>query len=283
MTWYPFKTPPHCGQNRFFIRKLTVVKRIAILIASLYITGCAVGPDFKKPDAPIAEHWLNQNNPELNVDEQADYSDWWEIFDDPVLTALVEKACHQNLNLHLAGHRILEVRAQLGIALGQQYPQTQQLNGSAVYNGLSKNAPNQAIADRDFWDFNLGFDAAWELDFWGRFRRGAESAQATLGASITNYDDILVSLTAEVATFYINLRILQERLVIVRNNVKTQKRSYRIADIRFRNGAVTELDPMQALTLLRDTQATIPALEVGIKQTRYALSTLLGSNYSDPP
>jgi len=255
-----------------------------MLITSLYFTGCAVGPDFKEPDAPIAEHWLNQNNPKLNIDQQVDYSDWWEIFNDPVLTTLVEKAYNQNLNLHIAGLRILETRAQLGIALGQQYPQTQQLNGGAIYSGLSQNAPNQAIADRNFWDYNIGFDAAWEMDFWGRFRRGAESARADYGASITNYDDILVSLTAEVATVYINLRIQQERLAIALNNVKTQKRSYEIANIRFNNGAVSELDPMQALSLLRNTEATIPALEVSIKQTRYALSTLLGmppSNLED--
>ncbi len=224
MTSHPFKTPSHHGQSRFFIRKLSVVKRILILIISLYITGCAVGPDFKKPDAPIAEHWLNQSNPKLNIDQQADYSDWWEVFNDPVLTTLVEKAYNQNLNLHIAGLRILEARAQLGIALGQQYPQTQQLTASGVYNKLSDNGPNLAGADRRIWDFNLGFDAAWELDFWGRFRRGAESAQANFGASITNYDDILVSLTAEVATFYINLRIFQERLAIAQNNVKTQTR-----------------------------------------------------------
>ncbi len=255
---------------------LSTVKKILLIIGCLQISACAVGPDFKKPGAPIADHWLNQNNSVVTNNKQVNYHDWWTIFDDPVLTNLVETAYRQNLNLHLAGLRILEARAQLGIAQGTQYPQTQELNSNATYNTLSKNAANGAGADRRFWDFNVGFDAAWELDFWGRFRRGTESAQANLGASITNYDDILVSLTAEVATVYINLRIFQERLAIAETNVETQNRSYGIADIRFRNGAVTELDPMQALTLLRNTEATIPALETAIKQTRYALSTLLG-------
>ncbi|MCK5122366.1 MAG: efflux transporter outer membrane subunit [Methylococcales bacterium] len=258
------------------MHKSPAIGRLSILITCLLINACAVGPDFKKPDAPISENWLDRNNRNLNVDQKVDYSDWWTIFNDPVLTELVEKAYKQNLNLHIAGLRILETRAQLGIARGQQYPQTQEFTGGAIYNQLSQNAANGAGADRRFWDFNLGFDAAWELDLWGRFRRGAESAQANLGASITNYDDILVSLTAEIARVYINLRTFQERLAIAETNVKTQSRSFDITDIRFRNGAVTELDPMQALTLLRNTEATIPALETAIKQTLYALSTLLG-------
>jgi len=266
----------HFKQKYLFIHKSPAIARLSVLLACLLINACAVGPDFKKPDAPLPENWLDQSKQNLNIDKQVDYSDWWTIFNDPVLTNLVTKAYNQNLNLHIAGLRILEARAQLGIARGQQYPQTQEFKGGAIYNNLSENAANGAGADRRFWDFNLGFDAAWELDLWGRFRRGSESAQANLGATITNYDDILVSLTAEVAVVYINLRTFQERLAIAETNVNTQNRSYDITDVRFRNGAVTELDPMQALTLLRDTEATIPALETAIKQTRYALSTLLG-------
>lgn len=246
-----------CRQQRFLFHKLTTIKRFLIVIICLHINACAVGPDFKQPEAPIAENWLESDNPKLNIDQTADHSDWWTVFNDPVLTNLINKAYEQNLNLQIAGLRILESRAQLGIAQGQQYPQTQEITGGAIYNNLSKNAANIAAADRRFWSFNLGFDAAWELDFWGRFRRGAESAQANFGASLTNYDDILVSLTAEVASVYINLRILQERLAIAENNVKTQKRSYEIANIRFRNGAVTELDPLQALTLLRKDRKSV--------------------------
>lgn len=257
-------------------RSVALSKALLVGLIGLHLGACAIGPDFEQPQAPVAEQWLNAEHPNLDVQTDVDHSQWWEQFNDPVLTTLIENAFAQNLNLQIAGLRILEARAQLGIAQGQQYPQTQQLEGGALYNNLSKNAINVAAADRRFWSFNLGFDAAWELDFWGRFRRGTESAQANFGAALTNYDDILISLTAEVANVYTNLRVLQERLAIAEHNVKTQQRSYEIADVRYRYGAVTELDPMQALTLLRNTEATIPALQTAIKQNRYALSILLG-------
>ncbi|MGR9106737.1 MAG: efflux transporter outer membrane subunit [Gammaproteobacteria bacterium] len=261
--------------NRHGLRPWSNIVRPVLLCAAI-LNGCTLGPDFTKPEAPIADQWVQHKDPAIEQQPSVDYSEWWKVFGDPVLSSLVEKAFHQNLNLQIAGLRILEARAQLGIAIGNQYPQNQQLTGNAIYTTLSKNGPNMALADRHIWDFRLGFDAAWELDFWGRFRRGVEAAQANLGASLTNYDDILVSLTAEVAAVYIGLRTLEERLEIALNNVAIQKRSYEIADIRYRNGAVTQLDPMQALTLLKNTEATIPALEAGIKQTKFALSTLLG-------
>ena len=247
-----------------------------LIFVALLLGGCAVGPDFKNPEAPVPEKWLDHEQDKVVNEQTPDYSSWWTVFDDSVLTALIEKAYNQNLNLQIAGLRILEARAQLGIAAGEQYPQSQALTGGAIYNNLSKNGANLASADRRFWDFKVGFDAAWELDFWGRFRRGVESAQAGLGATLTNYDDILVSLTAEVATVYNRLRTLEQRLHIARENVKIQQRSYEIADIRFKNGAVTELDPMQALSLLRNTEASVPQLQTLIKQSKYAISTLLG-------
>jgi len=141
---------------------------------------------------------------------------------------------------------------------------------------LSGNAPNGAAADRNFWDFNLGFDAAWELDFWGRFRRGVESAAAGMGASITDYDATLVSLTAEVAQVYVQIRALEELIAVTRHNVDIQQRSYEIANAQFEAGTVSELDPQQALSLLSGTQSQVPGLESALNQAKYSLSILLG-------
>ena len=145
----------------------------------------------------------------------------------------------------------------------------------ATYTSPSDNTAGSAFLN-DTWNYNLGVQIGWEIDFWGKFRRGIESADAALLASIADYDTVLVTLTADAANLYVIIRTFQERLAIARKNVKIQERSLNIADVRFRNGATTELDVQQAKTLLFSTQATIPALESDLHQTENALSTLLG-------
>jgi NodT family efflux transporter outer membrane factor (OMF) lipoprotein len=256
------------------VSKLCV--RIVLGASVVLSSACTtLGPDFKTPPADLEAVW-NQQSQALDTSKVS--QDWWTIFNDPILDKLVESAYRQNLPLQIAGLRIFEARAQLGIAIGQQYPQSQQLNGNLTRVGLSENSPNfiSGFTDDTYTQAGLGVDAAWELDFWGRFRRGVESASASLGASIADYDSALVSLTAEVARTYMVLRTLEERLQIARDNTVTQARSYKIADVRFRNGAVSELDPAQALSLLKSTESTVPQLENLIRQSRHALSTLLG-------
>jgi NodT family efflux transporter outer membrane factor (OMF) lipoprotein len=244
--------------------------------AILLITGCTmVGPDFVKPEAPVEAEWLEGRDPEIKT-EPSDYKEWWAVFNDPVLNSLVETAYQQNLPLQISGIRILQARAQLGLLVGNLYPQQQQGRGGAQYNRLSENSPNSLNSDTSFWQYNAGFDVAWELDIWGKLRRAIESGVANLEASIANYDDVLISLTAEVARTYVLMRTFEERLEIARENVKIQQRSMEIAEIRFKAGAVTELDVAQAKSLLRSTEAFIPRFEVGIRQTKNALAILLG-------
>jgi len=248
---------------------------VVLFTLALLVSGCMVGPDFVKPDAQMEQGWLQQQNQRIKS-EPADLSEWWTVFNDPVLDNLIEIASRQNLDLLNAGLRILEARAQLGIAIGSQYPQTQQIGGEANANQLSENAPNGAGADKFFYNYQLGFDAAWELDFWGRFRRGIESANASLYTSLANYDDILVSLIAEVARTYFDIRTFEQRLVFARQNVSLQEDSLDVAAARFQFGAESELDVSQAKALLRQTQATIPPLEASLRQAKNALAILLG-------
>lgn len=234
-----------------------------------------VGPDFVKPEARVENQWLNSSDKVQSG--EGNFSDWWKTFNDPVLDSLIEQAYQENLTLQIAGIRILEARAQLGIAVGNIYPQLQQVRGSFSHVELSDNQPNGSPAlDTSFRDVNAGFDVGWELDLWGRFRRGIEAADADLLASIADYDDVLVSLTANVATAYTLIRTFEERLAIARANVGIQEHSLEIANDRFRHGTITELDVKQAQTLLLNTKATIPALEIGLQQSKHALSTLLG-------
>ena len=248
---------------------------LVILLGCVLISCTTLGPDFETPKAEIAEDWIDIEDPTLKPDAD-DFAEWWKVFKDPILDSLIASAYKQNLTLQVAGLRVLEARAQLGIAVGNLYPQNQQARGGATYNARSENVANTIQGDLDYWDFDPGFDVAWELDFWGKFRRGIESADADLLANMADYDDFLVSLLAEVANAYTVIRTFENRIQLAEENVDLQKRSLRITEVRFQNGATTELDVQQAKTLLRNTQATIPQLKAGNRQARHALSTLLG-------
>ncbi len=250
---------------------------LLLLLSCLLLSGCTkLGPDFVKPEAAVNNEWSEIEDPSIST-EQGDVSNWWQVFNDPVLDALVEQAYQQNLPLQIAGIRILEARAQLGIAVGNIYPQQQQVGASVGRNTISEATPNfSSAADAAYYDASVGLSVGWELDIWGTFQRGIEAADADLLASIANYDDVLVSLTSSVASAYSLIRTFEERIRIAEANVQIQERSLKIATVRFENGATTELDVQQARSLLLNTQASIPALKIGLQQSKHALSSLLG-------
>ncbi len=256
--------------------------RLAAFTGSwLAIAGCAhVGPDFEQPDVPVKTEWQMYES-ELVKTRPPEFEQWWNIFGDPVLDKLVALAYSQNLPLEVAGLRVLEARAQLGIAVGQIYPQRQTADGAAISTSRSENAPNTAAGDLTYTQYDLGINIGWELDFWGRFQRGVESADASLLASVAAYDAALVLLVAQVVDTYIVIRATEEQLRIARENVNLQRRSYEITDTLFRNGEQSELDRQQALTLLLSTEATIPALQTTLDRSRNALSILLGQAPGD--
>jgi NodT family efflux transporter outer membrane factor (OMF) lipoprotein len=234
-----------------------------------------VGPDYIKPTAPEPQGWLESADSKIES-KSADFSSWWTVFNDPTLNALVQNAYEQNLTLQATGIRILQARAQLGIAIGEQYPQTQQSTGDATAERTSRNLPNAANSERFAYVYDVGFDVAWELDFWGKFRRAVQSGIADLQASIADYDDNLVFLTSEVARVYITLRTSEERLAVAYDNVRIQTESLRLAQAQFDAGAVTELDVFQSKGQLRTTEAAIPGFENDIRQAKNALAILLG-------
>jgi NodT family efflux transporter outer membrane factor (OMF) lipoprotein len=241
----------------------------------LVLAGCSVGPNFTRPEATVAESWSAKNDPRIATRTAAD-SVWWRAFNDPALDRLVDLAYRQNLPLQIAGLKIVEARAQLGVATGRQFPQLQAVFGSATAVGLSEAAPTAAVLGRNYGDYRLGFDAAWELDFWGKYRRGVEAEAASLLASVADYYYALVSLTAEVARTYVVIRTFEVLIAQAEANAKLQEEGLEIADSRFRNGATSELDVTQARTLLESTRASIPQLQISLQQARNALSTLLG-------
>jgi len=246
-------------------------RSLPLMIASL-TAGCAmVGPDFKTPEATVADEWSTSETPGI-TGLPAVENQWWQVFNDPVLDKLVQTAYEQNLGLQIAGLRVLEARALLGIVTGNLYPQSQTVSGNYSYN-RGKETP---FTDKYFSQAGTGFDAGWELDFWGKFRRGIESADANLIANIASYDDVLVTLTAEVARNYVLIRTLEERIRLARENTTIQQRSLELTTNQFETGSVTELDMQQATTQLRNTQASVPNLLISLEQAQHALSILMG-------
>lgn len=235
-----------------------------------------VGPDFKPPEATLTEQWSAGEPSGINSLPATD-ARWWKVFNDPVLDQLIQTAYEQNLTLRIAGLRVLEARAQLGIVTGNLYPQSQALSGTYSYN-RGKETPT---TNRHFSQAGIGFDAAWELDFWGKFRRGIESADANLVANIAGYDDVLITLSAEVARNYVLIRTLEERISLARQNITIQQRSLELTTNQFETGSVTELDKQQATTQLRNTQASVPNLLSSLEQAQHALSILMGMQPQD--
>ncbi|MHB1037419.1 MAG: efflux transporter outer membrane subunit [Pirellulales bacterium] len=175
-----------------------------------------------------------------------------------------------------AGLRVLEARAQRGIAVGELFPQSQQAFGDYTRTGISENGPTGGVPNNFFDEWTVGAGLAWELDFWGRFRRGIESADANLDASVENYDDVLVLLLSQVAQSYVDIRTAEQRLDYARRNVADQRKSLDLAVIKFQNGATTRLDVTQGQSNLSQTEATIPPLEAARRQAANQLCILLG-------
>jgi len=272
----PLPAARHPPRGRAEQRRYRAITLGACLAASIGIGGCKVGPDYTTPHADVADAWLDMRT------ETATRPDprWWTTFGDPTLDALVERAFAQNLTLREAGLRVIQERALRGIAVGQFFPQMQAVTGQASQNRISKNTP-QGLGDRSYNDESIGLQATWELDFWGRFRRGIESADAALDASVADYDAALVLLAAEVASDYVLIRSLQEQLAFTRANVASQQDTLDLTKVRLQAGAVSELDASTAQATLSNTRSLIPQLEDSLRQAKTALCLLLGQTPSD--
>jgi NodT family efflux transporter outer membrane factor (OMF) lipoprotein len=228
--------------------------------------GFKVGPNYRKPPAPVAAEWIQARDEDVQARH---IQDWWLVFQDETLNSLIRTAYEQNPNLRVLGTRILQARSQQAIAAGNLFSQTQQLQGTYL-NGTANAHPA--------WINLTFFNLSWEIDFWGRIRRGIESANATLDASVENYDDALVTLLADVATNYAQYRIAQQRIKIARANVRIQEDILTLVERQEKIGfkKVTKLDVNQARTVLEQTRSSIPALEITMGQANDTLCTLLG-------
>jgi NodT family efflux transporter outer membrane factor (OMF) lipoprotein len=243
--------------------------------------GFKVGPNYKPPKASVERQWIDaadirsQPNPEI-------LKCWWILFNDRKLNELVTCAYRQNLTLREAGFRVLQARAALAIARGEIFPQRQTASGSYTRSAIAVDPGSPAVG-RFFDTWNFGFGLAWEVDFWGRFRRAIAAGEANLDASVAGYDDVLVTLLGDVAANYVTVRTTQERIRLLRDNAKFQRGILTFVENRLKAGwrQITELDVDQALSTLRQTEAGIEQLEIPLREAQNALCILLGMPPAD--
>ncbi len=241
--------------------------------------GFKVGPNYKRPPAPLASEWIDSENLTVNT-ASPNYGDWWAAFEDPVLDNLIVTAHQQNVNLRVAGIRVLEARAQKAIAVGALFPQSQSIDASYTRTQTSQNVALPSPI-RNFNTLSTTFGASWEIDFWGKIRRIIESTDHVVDASVDDYDNVMVSLVGDVASTYVTYRILQQQLLYVQENVTLQEATLKIASERWKAGQTNELGTVQATSLLEQLQATIPTIETGIRAAQNQLCVLLGMPPTD--
>jgi NodT family efflux transporter outer membrane factor (OMF) lipoprotein len=237
-----------------------------------------MGPDFQRPETKVSSQWLGQAPMarETASPEEQSLAQWWTIFNDPQLTSLMERAMQANLDLRMAESRIRQSRAALGIAGADLGPT---VDTSASYRrSRTPGSGGSGAVTTNF--YIMGFDAGWEIDLFGGVRRGVEAAGADLDTAVESRRDLLVSLSAEVASNYLNLRSLQQRLTIARNNLSAQEHSTGLTRQRFGAGFVGKLDVVRSEALAATIAGQIPLLEAQIRQTIFGLSLLLGGEPS---
>lgn len=246
----------------------------------LSLAGCTAGPDFMTPESGLRAVELAPRPEHANVAPMSDAavpSQWWLLFNDTLLAQLQSRAQAGNLDLQIAGERIEQSRAQLGIASSRLLPSVD-ANASYARERLSEHGKFAAlgapVGPGNFWQ--LGFDASWEIDLWGRAQRGREGAAATLQATIHDRDAARVALSAEVARTYLQLRGTQAQLDIAQQNLTIAERTLGLAESRERNGVATRFETSSARAQLATIKATVPELTQQRNAQMNALALLLG-------
>jgi NodT family efflux transporter outer membrane factor (OMF) lipoprotein len=246
---------------------------LSVAVSLAVLAGCAVGPDYvaPEPDAPAAWHDAAGTAVDTAPADPDTLAAWWTTLDDPVLTGLVDRAVRGNQDLRQARGRLRQARAQRGVATADYFPS---VTGSA---GASRGKGAANLGSGRYANlYTAGFDATWELDLFGGKRRAVEAARADVDAGEADLRDVLVSLLAELATNYVDLRTFQERLAFAQANLKAQTETYDLTRWRAQAGLTTDLDVQQARRNLEQTRAEIPSLEAGLTQAANHLATLVG-------
>ncbi len=253
---------------------LALMLKIFTFIACLFLCACMVGPNYKEPLKPVVTHWPKKDATVKEAPFKT--TKWWEVFHDPVLTSLIYEGYYNNLTLQIAGVRVLQTRALLAQSVGMLYPQQQAMTGNFTYVEIG-GSQLQSILPSSFETLSLGFAANWEIDFWGKYRRAIQANDATFLSSLAAYDNALVTLTADVASTYIQVRTFETQIKVTKANIVVQREGLKLAKARYNAGETNLMDVEQAQTELSQTEASLPPLENSLEQQKNALALLLGT------
>ncbi|HEY4446836.1 MAG TPA: efflux transporter outer membrane subunit [Steroidobacteraceae bacterium] len=233
------------------------------------LAACAVGPAYHRPEAPTVQ----PRNVNEHFTAAPPNAAWWRQFGDPVLADLEARALADNLDLHIAIARVRSARAAFSQAQYDYAPHVQ-LDGS--YSRSKEQFPGFTTSRLDIASSSVGFDASWELDLFGHVRHQAAAAGAAVGAEQASLADAQVTVAAEVARNYFELRGTQRQIAVARDNLQNQREALRLTQVRYDAGRVTELDTDSAQSRLKATESTVPSLEAAEKRYAYRLAVLLG-------
>jgi NodT family efflux transporter outer membrane factor (OMF) lipoprotein len=261
------------------VEVLPVLRGLGLLLLScLTLVACTVGPDYETPELEqeVPDAWKSAAAEEVEGDGSP-LATWWTTLNDPKLVELIGEARQSNLSVQIAAARVEAARARLGVATGRYYPDVI-VDASYSRNRPSENSaqfvPPEGFEDFSLYNIGVGFD--WEIDVFGRLRRGAESARAGLEASIEDYRDVMVILMADVAANYVDVRTFQDRIKYLQANVEAQSESLQLTQDRFDAGLSPLTDVTQAEYNLANSQAGVPTLEAGLAAAVNRLAVLLG-------
>lgn len=244
-----------------------LISGLILSFLTLFSAGCAVGPDYAPPEPPAAlAEW--QQAPEYGlVASQADISKWWQVFDDPGLNELVQQGVLGNLDLEQARSRVREARAARGIETAARFPALTATGGAAQVKEGDESTTEL---------YETGFDAAWEIDIFGRVSRRIEASTADMHASVEALRSVQVSLAAEIALNYLDVRSLQNRIRVAEANIEAQRKTLQVVTDRFDLQLTNSLAVEQANFNLADSRAQLPPLESGLQQAMNRLAVLTG-------
>jgi len=268
MASYPTRLAQGGGDKPFW----QTVQPLSWLCVAL--AGCSVGPNYHSPKVKMPEHW-SEAGPGGTTNRPVEFVHWWKTFEDPMLDSLIGRAVQSNYDLKAAGARLRAARALRGAAVADLFP-TINAVGSYTKARRSQNALSFGVRLLDTDTYLAGFDATWEIDVFGGKRRALEAANADLQAVEEDRRSVLVSLLAEVARNYVELRGTQRRLTIAGENLQAQEEALQITQQRFNAGLVSQLDVAQARAVLASTRSQVPSLQSTEKQSVHTLSVLLG-------
>ncbi len=249
------------------MRKLMTTLATAVLAA-----GCAVGPSYQRPAVELPDQW--PEGVRLSMDERADWREWWQRYGDPVLDRLVRQAVSDNLDLRAAAARVHEARASLGLSRANEYPSVQ---AQADATRGEASSPAQPTADGPSTTLGVAGTLAYELDLFGRLDRATEAAQARLLDNVFSRDAVRLTVITDVVTTYFQLRGTQAQIALTESTITSRREAYELEQVRYDNGASTELALRQAEAELESARARLPALREQASKLRRALAVLVGT------